>query len=65
MDWIKPTIDPPDRLQGKELGELHSAVKNCYPAQKPRAPAMEDASAEADEAPPQRSVLIVVNKQHL
>ena len=65
MGWIHPTIDPPDHLQGNGLGEFLSAVKNCYLAQKPRAPAMEDASAEADEAPPRRPVLIVVNKQHL
>ena len=58
-------MDPPNRLRGRELDEFHSAVKNCYPAQKPRAPAMEDASAETDEALSRRPVLIVVNKQHL
>ena len=63
MGWIQPTSNPPDRLQGKELGELHSAVKNCYPGQKRRASPMEDASAEFNEALPQRPVLIVVNMQ--
>ena len=55
--------DRPNRFHRNEFGKLSSAVKNCYPGQKRRASPMEDASAEFNEAPPQRTVLIVVNKQ--
>ena len=63
MGRMRLRKDRPDCFQGKGFGKSNSAVKNCYPGQKRRASPMEDASAEFNEAPPQRSVLIVVNMQ--